>query len=207
MELIKEYGMYRGIGFPDTVREFVLGRERKGMFLRFAEMIRFPTLVLPFLLSLVILNGKTHGQSGNNDLTYPATSQCYPKLPLASTACGELPNCAKALLSGFPIDIANGDFHRGAPNNIFKLPRAAFVGDCIVTVDVIDGPGSTLGSWVQVLALANTLNAACTYYMLDRRGGPGAFTGGTLLAGRSNRLSITTARYAGVGNSSEVATV
>lgn len=34
MELIKEYGMYRGIGFPDTVREFVLGRERKGMFLR-----------------------------------------------------------------------------------------------------------------------------------------------------------------------------
>ncbi|CAL8580415.1 hypothetical protein XPA_006142 [Xanthoria parietina] len=170
-------------------------------------MIRFPTLVLPFLLSLIILNGKkTHGQSGNNDLTYPGLSQCYPKLPLASTACGELPNCAKALLSGFPIDIANGDFHRGAPNNIFKLPRAAFVGDCIVTVDVIDGPGSTLGSWVQVLALANTLNAACTYYMLDRRGGPGAFTGGTMLAGRSNRLSITTARYAGVGNSSGVAT-
>lgn len=168
-------------------------------------MIILPTLILPFLLSLIIMSSKTYGQL-TNDLNITARYLCYPRLPLPTTACAELTNCAKALLTGVPNDIGNGDFHRGMPDNIFRLPRVSVVDDCMVTVDVIDGRGSALGSWVQVIALANTLNAACTYYMLDRRGAPSAFTGGAVLGGRTNRLSITVSSVAGVGNSSEEAT-
>ncbi|KAL8997056.1 MAG: hypothetical protein Q9169_003597, partial [Polycauliona sp. 2 TL-2023] len=178
-----------------------------------AEMITPPILTLSFLLPLLILLiSKTHAQAPPNDdddLTAPGTTpqyHCYPKAPLASTPCGEFSNCAKALLSGFPNDVTAGDFHHGMPDNIFRLPRVAFFGDCAISVDIRDAgrrpprPGQTLGSWVQIHTLVNTLNAACTYYMLNRAGAASAFTGGTMLVGRGNQVVVTVARYNGGGN-------
>ncbi|KAL8657913.1 MAG: hypothetical protein Q9226_001438 [Calogaya cf. arnoldii] len=168
-------------------------------------MIVLPTLTFSFLLLVVILSSKTHGQS--TDHLNAARYQCFSKLPLQTTRCGELPNCAKALLSGFPNDIGNGEFHRGLPNNIWRLPRQSFVGDCSVVIDISEGQGSTVGSWAQVWTMANTLITACSYYMLDGQGALSAFTGGVVYGGRNYRLSITVTKFFRMGNSSQASEV
>ncbi|KAL8835651.1 MAG: hypothetical protein Q9176_006772 [Flavoplaca citrina] len=162
-------------------------------------MIPPASLLLSLLLSLLTLlslTPETDAQASTNDINV-ARYQCYPKLPLPSTPCADLSNCAKALLSGFPNDVGIGEFHRGGPYNVWRLPRAASVGDCIITVDMAEGSGTTLGSWPQVWTLVNTLNSACAYYMLNAQGAPSAFTGGTVLAGRDFKLKVSVKRYAG----------
>ncbi|KAL8856184.1 MAG: hypothetical protein Q9178_007222 [Gyalolechia marmorata] len=129
-----------------------------------------------------------------------AQFRCNPKLPIQSTRCGEITNCASALLIGFPNFVGNGGFHRGTPHDVFELPRSSIEGDCSVTVDLINGDRPLLGSWAQVWTLVSTLNTACAYYMYDQRG-PRAFTGGVVLAGRDNRLSVTVERVNMADNS------
>ncbi|KAL9631027.1 MAG: hypothetical protein Q9204_004430 [Flavoplaca sp. TL-2023a] len=162
-------------------------------------MISPASLLLSLLLSLLTLLTlipQTHAQAVTNDINV-ARYQCYPKLPLPTTPCADLSNCAKALLSGFPNDVSTGEFHRGGPYNVWRLPRAAFVGDCIITVDLVEGQQRTLGSWPQVWTLVNTLSSACIYYMLNAQGAPSAFTGGTVLAGRDFKLMVSVKRYPG----------
>ena len=163
-------------------------------------MIIFPALVLPFLLLLVFFSSKTHGQSTDDLTADVAQFRCQPQLPIQSTRCGEVTNCAKALLDGFPNLVGNGGFHHGTPHDVFKLPKTSVQGDCMVTVDLINGDRPSLGSWAQVWALVSTLSTACTYYMYDQRG-PRAFTGGVVLAGRDNRLSVTIGRVGVADNS------
>lgn len=157
--------------------------------------------VLPYVV-FALFSHTVWAQStdtSNNDLGHFAFFECREQSPFPRN--GRPQNCARALLQGFPLSIMTGQFHIGAPVNLFQLPRTAQEGDCQVTVELI-GSTPVPGSWQQIWAWANTLSAACTYPTQS-----GEYTGGYVHAGPFDGLAIILSRPVTVtGNESVGAT-
>ncbi|KAL8904140.1 MAG: hypothetical protein Q9207_003464 [Kuettlingeria erythrocarpa] len=133
-----------------------------------------------------------------------ATLQCVGRQTYRESRNGSPQNCAKALITSFPISITVGQFHHGGPMDSFRLPRTYTAGDCRMTVD-LNRVEAVEGSWQQIWTMANALITACTYFR-HPSDAETAVTGGYIHAGQGNGLAvILTKRTDTTGNYSSSA--
>lgn len=116
----------------------------------------------------------------NNTLASSARFACTERASFPLTRNGSPKNCARAIITGFPIELPVGQFHHGGPSDSFRLPRSHIEGDCQVTVDLI-AEEPVRGSWNEVWTMVNTLSTACTYYGVHQEP-TSAVTGGWISA-------------------------
>lgn len=110
-------------------------------------------------------------------------------------------NCAKAIIQHFSYSPEIGQFHSGGALDIFRLPRTATVGDCMVTVD-IDGRATLQSSWTSMWTLASTLSAASALHTPRSGLRYEPTTGGSVVAG----IRLTTGKPPGLENMTESTT-
>ncbi len=115
--------------------------------------------------------------------------ECFPAKFRGSrrAATGD---CLLAVLQ-LPKEHDPGHFHRGGPNDIFRLPLPSRSGGCTVTVDLVNDPkdGGDYTSWTNIIAVCGAMINACAVGYF-----PGGYTGGTIQTGSAEKIRITAGR-------------
>ncbi|CAO1599251.1 hypothetical protein XANCAGTX0491_002987 [Xanthoria calcicola] len=121
--------------------------------------------LLPLALSTPITNSPTTDLTTTTDQNtvggYPVDKKrkCYSYyIPWNRMATR---NCIDALHKLPPSSRTAGTFHHGGHYDAFKLPVSGQVGDCLVSVDLVDGNKFERSTWEAVNKAASDLIFGC----------------------------------------------